>query len=126
VVNDFQQGLDVISFLDCGAIAFANSQETAGRGDSDLSAADFDQVLGIAGLDAENDQQVVFSFNTAENASTTEADVAIAAYLAASDGDGNDTFIYYDDDWSTLEGRETVAVLDGFSAAMTQADFDVY
>ncbi|MFD1510449.1 calcium-binding protein [Lacimonas salitolerans] len=57
-VRDFTQGEDVISFLDGGAISFANSTNSDVRGANDLSEMDFDTVMNIAGLDMMNDQQV--------------------------------------------------------------------
>ncbi len=124
-IRDYVQGEDVISFLDTetSSIQFANSTTDAVRGDSDLNAADFDTVLSLVGLDAGNDQQVVFSFGgTAELETGTAA--AVEAYIAANDGVS--TAIYYDDDWSTLAGRELVVTLENFASAMTVSDYDVY
>ncbi len=123
IIMDFTQGEDVISFLDGGAVDFANSSEDDVRGDSDLSAGDFDFVFSVAALDAGNDGQVVYSSGgSAEAMAATGA--AVEAYLAANDG--TDTQIWYDADWSTTEGRELIATLDDFSGAMTVSDFDVY
>lgn len=123
-IRDFTQGEDVISLLDGGAIDFANSDEDAsGRGDSDLSEADFALILNIARLDAENDGQVVYSRSGYDDlANGTGA--AVEAYIAGTNG--TDTRLVYDDDWSDTAGREIIAELDGFNAAMTASDFDVY
>lgn len=123
-ILDFTQGEDVISLLDGGAVDFANSTEDSVRGDSDLSTDDFDMVTGYAGLDAANDQQVVWSSGGADDLMSGTGGAAVEAYMAASDG--TDTYLYYDDDWSTLEGRETIAVLQDMNSALTVSDFDVY
>ncbi|MCC1492988.1 calcium-binding protein [Cognatishimia sp. F0-27] len=124
IVRDFTQGEDVISLLDDGAISFANSMENDSRGDSDLSMDDFDTVAMISELDAGNDQQVVYSTGGTTDAMTMISTVQVEAYLAATDG--TDTTLYYDDDWSTVEGREEIAVFEGLNTEMTVADFDVY
>lgn len=123
VITDFTQGEDVISLLDGGAIDFANSVDDGVRGNSDLSTDDFDFVIAAGTLNAGNDGQVVYSSGgSAEAQMATGA--AVEAYLAASDG--TDTHLFYDDDWSTTEGRELVATLEDFSTAMTVSDFDIY
>jgi Ca2+-binding RTX toxin-like protein len=123
-VADFVQGEDVISFLDDGAISFANSTDDGVRGDSDLSAADFDTVSSYAELDAANDQQVVFSSGGISDLENGSDGAAIEAYIAANNG--TSTVIFYDDDWSTTEGREEIAILNNVSTDLTVSDFDVY
>lgn len=122
-IRDFTKGEDVISFLDDGAISFANSMTSDVRGASDLNAMDFDTVMNIAGLDMMNDQQVIVSSGGAADAMSSTG-AAIEAYLAASDG--THTYIYYDDDWSTTADREMIAQLDNVTAPLTLSDFDVY
>ncbi|ETX12925.1 hypothetical protein OCH239_15205 [Roseivivax halodurans JCM 10272] len=123
IILDFTQGDDVISFLDDGAIAFANSSENDTRGDSDLAAADFDTISTVADIDTGNDQQVIFSTGGLDDAmAASGADVE--AYLAVNDGE--DSYIYYDEDWSDTAGRELVATLEDVSTALTVSDFDVY
>ena len=113
----------MISLLDDGAISFANSTTNAMRGTSDLSAADFDSVTGLAGLDAGNDQQVVYSTGGAAELAVGVG-AQVEAYIAATDG--TDSALYYDDDWSDVAGRELITTIDGLSSAMTVSDFDVY
>ncbi|GGL78943.1 calcium-binding protein [Wenxinia marina] len=123
-ITDFTQGEDVISFLDDGAISFANSNEDASaRGDSDLSADDFAMVDTIAMISASEDQKVVYTdseFSDMRNGTGAAAE----AYVVGTDGIR--TAIAYDDDWSTTEGRELIAVLQNFGDMMTASDFDVY
>ena len=122
-IRDFTQGEDVISFLDGGAISFADSEENDTRGDSDLAASDFDTIGAIAELEAANDQQAIYS--TGGNADlVNNTGAQVEAYISATDG--SDTLIYYDADWSDLDGRELIATLDDFNSQMTVSDFDVY
>ncbi|RAK09477.1 hypothetical protein ATI53_106714 [Salipiger aestuarii] len=123
IVMDFTPDQDEISLLDGGAIESANSSEDAAGGDSDLSADDFDFVFAGAALGAGNDRQVVVSSGGIDEAMATTG-AAVEAYVAANDG--TDTQLWYDNDWSTAEGRELIATLEDFSGAMTVSDFDVY
>ncbi|WP_102109382.1 calcium-binding protein [Oceaniglobus roseus] len=123
VIYDFAQGEDVISFLDDGAISFANSSDSGVRGASDLSALDFDTIASLSELDAANDQQVIYTTGGAlELALGTGA--AVEAYIAGQ-VDGS-TVIAYDDDWSNTDNRELVVAISDFDGLMTAADFDVY
>ena len=122
-ITDFAQGEDVISFLNNGAVSFANSSTNEMRGTSDLSTLDFDTIMSIDELDMANDQQVVYLTSTMENLSLVTG-ASVEAYIAASDG--QNTMIAYDDNWSDIEGREIISVLTDFNAQMSVADFDVY
>ncbi|WP_121061932.1 calcium-binding protein [Chachezhania antarctica] len=123
-IRDFTSGEDVISILDGGAIDFANSSEDAsGRGDSDLDSRDFDTIENLADIVGANDGQIIYSKGGMNNVAWGLAD-DVEAYVAVANA--KRTKLFYDDDWSDLEGREEIAVLHGFTETMTASDFDVY
>lgn len=124
LIKDFVQGQDVISLLDGGAIDFKNSTTDSVIGDSDLNPDDFDFIWMHSDLNKANNGQVVYSGGGAEELEMATGGRAVEAYIAATDG--TDTYLYYDDNWSDLEGRETIAILQGVNTALTVFDFDVY
>lgn len=132
-IQDFTSGEDVISFLDGGAIEFANSSEDSVRGDSDLSPLDYAERLDIGDLQASDDQKVVtlqsaISFGDLQNEAS---DAAVEAYVVAFNETRGEAVVLYDDDWSTTGGRETIAYLNNIEdlatvQSMSVSDFDVY
>ena len=123
---------DVISFLDGGAIEFANSSENATRGDSDLSALDYVERATVADIQAGDDQKVVeiqSSLTAMEILTMTGA--SAEAYVVVYNADRGNGQVLYDDDWSTAGGRELIANLEAVETladvtALTNMDFDVY
>lgn len=132
-IVDFQSGEDVISFLDGGAIDFANSAEDSERGDSDLSILDYAERAGITSLQASDDQKVVTvqsSLHRGELMNDTSGD-SVELYLVAFNETRGEAVVVYDDDWSTTAGRETIAhiaSLEDLTAVQSLGvtDFDVY
>ena len=130
---DFVSGEDVISFLDNGAISFANSATDGVRGSSDLSALDYSERLGIGSIKGADDQKVV-ELQTA--ASTVQlmnetSGAAVEAYVVAFDAARGTGSILYDDDWSTAEDREVIAEVTSLTdltsvQTLNASDFDVY
>ena len=132
-IRDFKLGEDVISFLDGGAIEFANSSEDNVRGNSDLSASDYAERLDIRDLKASDDQKVVvlkaaIAFGDLRN-DTSES--AVESYIVAFNETRGEAVVLYDDDWSTTDDRETIARLTNIEdlatvQSLSVSDFDVY
>lgn len=122
-------GGDVISFLQNGAITFANSTDNMTRGDSELSALDYVERATIADIAVGDDQKVVelqATLDAGTNNIAGTMGAAVEAYVIADDG--KNSLIYYDDDWSTVAGRELIATISGVADAsiFTASDFDIY
>ena len=133
-VTDFTEtagvNADVVSFLDNGAITFANSTDDATRGDSDLDADDYVEFAAIADLEAvtdaaDLDQKVVNITGNSTDVAINTLETQVSAEFYAVFTDGADTSVYYDADWSTLDGRTQIVELTGV-AATTIDNFDVY
>ncbi|GHA18322.1 hypothetical protein GCM10007989_12020 [Devosia pacifica] len=130
-INDFDvsgSDIDVISFLDNGAISFANSSEDMVRGDADLDAADFSELTSLSATTTADDQKVVLldgSYTTSQLTGGLGAEAEF--YLVAQNSETGNAEIYYDADWSDAAGREQIATLVGVDANnLTLNNFDVY
>ncbi|WP_099866496.1 DUF4214 domain-containing protein [Pararhizobium haloflavum] len=127
--------IDVVSFLQGGAITFANSMDDDVRGDGDLAEGDFQIRTDLMSLSSDDDQKVVLiTDGMAADEGVTQAAIDAATsegaaefYLAVFNSESGDTEIYHDEDWSDTDGREHLMSLTGVNSEdLTRDNFDVY